>query len=560
MCTNFRDCCPNYAAACAVPTSKKPNLIFVLVDDLGWGDVSWHSNPQDKAQMPVSEGLLKAGVELNRAYSYSWCGPARSSLLSGRLATHVMMNYTNEYYSKSNPSAVGNGIPAGMSTIGTKLKSAGYRTVYNGKWGAGYQGPGQMPLARGFDTYLGYFADSVDHYTMTRPPAAVNTPGGCEQAGFTDPYIVDFWLDHGPANALNSSGAWLDHMTLQKTLADIDQHDPSAPLLLFHAFASCHTPLDPPAGMLEEYASIQDYTRKAYVTMTSFVDSATGRIVGALKRKGMWENTFLVFSTDNGGPTYPGSNDKIDGGASNTPLKGSKTGSFEGGIRISSYVSGGLIPEKMRGKVLEDYIHISDWYTTFCALASVDPTDFTATQKGLPPVDGINQWPLLSGQVATNGREELYIATTILINKQWKLITGADVGNINQQQAKSPTLVPFNYYLNGYGEDILIQKVVFADGNLSSQAVPQEYRAMDCAQGCLFNIWADPSESTEVGAQYPDELARMIQRLQVLNTHAYDPYRGPIQVDLEQCGVQQQAGFYGDSSEVSQWQYQVLPG
>ena len=95
----------------------------------------------------------------------------------------------------------------------------------------------------------------------------------------------------------------------------------------------------------------------------NFVDESAGRVVDALKKKGMWENTLFVMSSDNGGPTYPGINAQLHGGASNFPLKGSKTSSWEGGIRVTSMAAGGLIPPKMRGTVSTEYVHISDWYT-----------------------------------------------------------------------------------------------------------------------------------------------------------------------------------------------------
>lgn len=538
--------------------ATQPNLVFLLVDDLGWADVSWHAPPNgnvnDQALMPNFDTLIKEGIEFDRAYSFSWCGPSRSSFLSGRVPNNVMVNYTDEYFNVDDPEAVGNGIPAGMTAMGTVLKKGGYHTVYNGKWGAGYQGPAQMPLARGFDSYLGYLADSVDHYTMTRPPKAVNTPGGCEEAGFTNPYIVDFWQNEGPANDLNSSGAWLDSMTMDQTIKDIEDHDPDQPLLLIHAFASIHTPLDPPEEMQQKYGDVDDVTRRAYLTMVNFVDESAGRVVDALKKKGMWENTLFVMSSDNGGPTYPGINAQLHGGASNFPLKGSKTSSWEGGIRVASMAAGGLIPPKMRGTVSTEYVHISDWYGTFARLAGVDPFDQKASDNGLPPVDSIDLWPHISGESSAPVRNELLAAPSILYDGQWKLITGADMGNINKAQAQKPDQVPFNYYLNGYGYGVEQQQKYFSNG-LHSENIPPQYQAKECAGGCLYDVFADPTETTDVADQYPEVVERMTKRINELNVNLFQPYRGPSTVNVAQCAIQQKAGFYGDSSNVESWVY-----
>merc|ERR1712050_528680 len=113
------------------------------------------------------------------------------------------------------------------------------------------------------------------------------------------------------------------------------------------------------------------------------------------------------------------------GGASNHPLRGGKTGDFEGGIRVTSFVSGGFIPLTMRGKRLDSYIHVSDWYGTFCAIAGVPVKDDVAENNGLPAVDSVNQWPLLSGQIASSDRglrTEMHISPVTLIQGRWKLL------------------------------------------------------------------------------------------------------------------------------------------
>merc|ERR1711972_348289 len=110
----------------------------------------------------------------------------------------------------------------------------------------------------------------------------------------------------------------------------------------------------------------------------------------------MWDNTLMLVHSDNGGPVYNLPTIGV-GGANNQPLKGGKMSDWEGGVRVNAFVSGGAIPQAKRGSVLTDYIHVSDWYATFCAVAGISPVDARAAKAGLPPVDGIDHSQLLLG-------------------------------------------------------------------------------------------------------------------------------------------------------------------
>merc|ERR1740121_1141039 len=117
----------------------------------------------------------------------------------------------------------------------------------------------------------------------------------------------------------------------------------------------------------------------------------------------MFNNTLIVFTSDNGGPIYR----KGSVGANNFPLKGGKASNWEGGIRVNALASGGFLPPKVRGTKQEGLMAGWDWYATYAGLAGVDPTDYKARAAGLPAHDSHNLWPLLSGQNATSPRVEL---------------------------------------------------------------------------------------------------------------------------------------------------------
>jgi len=516
--------------------STKPNIVFMLVDDLGWNDVSYHADGAGPTppKTPVFDELVANGIELTRAYSYAWCAPARAALLSGRMAVHVDVNHTNSMaFDPTNPVSGSSGIPSGMTVMGGKLKGAGYKTHYNGKWGVGFAWKTQMPVSRGFDSFLGYVHDSTDYYDSTLKTESIEVPSGCELANISG--IVDLIKDDGPAIGLNGT-KWVDYLFLEESLKNIEDHDVSTPLFLFHAFHSVHAPLNPPEELEQPYETLKDPTRRAYHAMTTFVDTAVGKIVAKLKQKGMWENTLLVLSSDNGGPLYPGKNIKLFGGGSNHPLRGGKTSDFEGGVRVVSFVSGGLIPQFKRGTKLNDYISLSDWYGTFSSIAGVPMEDELAASHNppLPPVDSVDVWPLLSGQIpeGSGKRTEIHISSVTLIQGKWKLLTGMDPSSINEKAASHPHVVPFDTYKPGWG--------VFALEN--GRGVSKPPYGLNCENGCLFDILNDPTESQDVAEENADVVSSMWNRLDELNKGIFNPSRGEPHIEL--CHDFQKTGFY----------------
>ena len=152
--------------------------------------------------------------------------------------------------------------------------------------------------------------------------------------------------------------------------------------------------------------------------MVNYLDDILGELVNFLKQCGLWDNLLFVYviSSDNGGSLHDGAN--------NYPLNGGKTTDWQGGIRVNAFVSGGYLPTNLRGKKTEGYIHIADWYATFCALAGVDPKDKGATQAKLPPIDSMNMWPLISGASSTSPRIDIPVSNKTLISGDYKILIG----------------------------------------------------------------------------------------------------------------------------------------
>ena len=486
-------------------SARKPHIVFLLVDDWGWANVGYHrSQPTPEVATNNFDRLLKEGLELDQHYTFNQCGPSRCSLLTGRLPIHVSdRNIEPQYYNPKDPVSGFTGIPRNMTGIGEKMKQGGYATHMVGKWDAGMATPDHTPLGRGFQTSLGYFHHANDYFTEQENNCK-GTP------------IVDLWETDKPATGLNGTGPDNYEEGLFKTavLDIIDKHDPSTPLFLYYAPHIVHTPLQVPNSYLEKFSFIDNSDRQHYHAMVNYLDDVLGELTAELKKKNMWDDTLLVVSSDNGGPEYFG------GGANNYPLRGGKLTDWQGGIRVNAFVSGGYLPEKMRGQKTQEYIHIADWYATFCALAGVDPTDRVAAKANLPPVDSLNAWPLISGENATSARNEIPISycNNTLISGDYKILTG-------EMLQAGWTGPKFPNSTSPHGGILQVK---------------------DCGDdGCLYDIRKDPEERQDLAKTMPDVLKQMQQRLEKQRATYFNPNRGTVWPGACDVALNKYSGFWG---------------
>ena len=491
-----------FALIAETTAATKPHLMFMLVDDWGWANVGYHRNESNKEVVtPNIDALVKDGLELDQHYVYKFCSPSRSCLISGRLPIHVNdQNAAPNIHNPDDKEAGFAGIPRDMTGIAEKLKSAGYVTHQVGKWDAGMATPDHTPQGRGFDTSFGYYHHANDYYT--------EVAGSCNKTG-----VVDLWDTDKPAHGVNGTGQdnYEEDLFRDHVLDVINNHDPSTPLFLYYAPHIVHTPLQVPDSYLAKFSFIDDEHRKYYHAMVNYLDDVVGQVVAALKSRGLWDNLLFVTSTDNGGPVYPG------GGANNYPLKGGKMSDWQGGIRGNAFVSGGFLPEAVRGTKTEGYIHLADWYGTFCGLAGVDPTDTKAAQHNLPPVDSIDMWPLISGQNSTSPRVDIPASYSTLISGDYKIL----VGMVRQAGYTGPQ------YPN----------TTHAEGILTSQ---------NCGDtGCLYKIKTDPEEQNNLAAAMPDVLKEMQAKLAKYQATYFNPNRGKTWPAACDMAMSKYGGFWG---------------
>jgi len=325
--------------------SNKPNIVFLLVDDLGYADCGFNGGTQIKT--PNIDRLAKSGTIIDSHYVQPVCSPTRSTLLTGRYPTHTGV------YTIVSPGAPW-GLPLAERTLADALRSAGYRTALTGKWHLGEFEKAYQPNARGFDHQYGHFFGMLDYYTHER----MNK--------------LDWFRNGEP---LKEEG-YTTHLITAEACKVIAETGNDKPLFLYVPFNGVHSPFQVPDNYLKPYANLKG-NRQKLAGMLAAVDEAISKIEDALRKSGRLENTLIVFSSDNGGPP-PGDN---------TPLRDFKGSIYEGGTRAAAFATWpGRIPAD---KHVTQPMHMVDWYPTLIKLAGG-----TLDQK--LPIDGLDVWPMLT--------------------------------------------------------------------------------------------------------------------------------------------------------------------
>ncbi len=326
---------------------QRPNIVFLLIDDLGYADCGFNGGKE--IQTPQIDRLAASGAVLESHYVQPVCSPTRAALMTGRYATRTGV------YTIVRPHAPW-GLPLQERTLANALKEAGYTTAVVGKWHLGEFEKAYQPTARGFDHQHGHFFGAIDYYTHIR--------GG----------EVDWYHDDQP---LKEEG-YSTHLITREACRLIEAQPKNKPLFLYVPYNGVHSPLQVPESYLEPYGDLKG-GRKTLAGMLAAVDESIGKIVAALDQAGLRENTLIVFSADNGGPP-PGTN---------TPLRGFKGSLWEGGVRGCAFAAWpGKIPG---GQRIKEPMHIIDWYPTLIKLAG-------GSLEQKLPIDGQDVWPMLTQQ------------------------------------------------------------------------------------------------------------------------------------------------------------------
>eukprot|EP00040_Diaphanoeca_grandis_P004497 m.29078 g.29078 ORF g.29078 m.29078 type:complete len:692 (+) comp16037_c0_seq1:36-2111(+) len=368
----------------AMTEATKPHVVMAVVDDLGWNDVEWHDSFGQIKTPKLTEMVKTESIELDNYYVYRFCSPTRSTFMTGRYPWHIGQQTDMNL----NPTpGIACGINLKYDFLPKVLKPQGYTTWALGKWHLGFLTNQFTPTYRGFDHYLGYYSGAEEHFTHLKEGEGFN----CYDLANNTGDMIGPCLDA----VGNASGTYSSYLYGNETLRMLDNHDAATPLFIYLAWNNVHSPCEAPDNYLAVNSHIQDKSRQALAGMMSALDDQLTDVILRFKSKGMWNNTFFIFTTDNGG--------NLGGSGCNYPLRGGKYTFWQGGVRGNSFVSGGLVPAARRGTRWSGMAHAADWYTTIAAMASADTTN-----SGPLPPDGVNLFEAIMTN-ATSPRTEVVI-------------------------------------------------------------------------------------------------------------------------------------------------------
>lgn len=366
-------------------TNDKPNIVVILADDLGWGDISCHGS---SIQTPNIDNLFNEGVELTRHYSAPVSSPTRAGLMTGRYPSRFGIRKTvippwRDY-----------GLDENQETMADLLGKNGYKNrAIIGKWHLGHSRKEYYPLNRGFTHFYGCLNGAIHYFTH-------------ERDGEID------W--HNDWETSYDKGYSTDLIAAEAAECISKYSEGSEPYFLYVAFNAPHSPYMAPEDEIAEHISLSEYNALknkrdkngwAYRAMVSRLDDGIGKILESIKESGESENTIVFFMSDNGGvPNF-------EPYSTNRPYRGSKFTEFEGGVHVSAAIC--WKKEFGAKRKIEEVTSFVDLLPTFAEIVKSENPEY--------PYDGISLYPLLKGETDVLERD-VYLGVGAAVNKNYKMI------------------------------------------------------------------------------------------------------------------------------------------
>eukprot|EP00040_Diaphanoeca_grandis_P003956 m.26502 g.26502 ORF g.26502 m.26502 type:complete len:512 (+) comp15428_c0_seq1:208-1743(+) len=478
-------------ACCEAARTGKPSIMLVVADDLGYNDVDFQTPNSSVVKTPVLRNLARQGIVFSNHHVQPFCSPTRATLMTGR---HVLRyGLANTVIWPQDAWA----LPLNETFLSQNMQDAGYYTAQFGKWHLGLYKKNRLPMARGYNEQFGYYLGGEDYWTHMRNGA------------------LD-WHSNDTLR-LDQNGSYSADL-IGDVMVDFVQRKQSEPWFVYLPWQSVHSPLEAPDEYLNLYPNLAG-TVKTRAAMVSALDDNIGRVIDVLNVTKQLENIVIVFTSDNGAPYGDAFSDGDDpamitqmgfsptkqrppagvhggGGGSNVPLSGWKHWVFEGGVRSASFIYSPLIPVARRGTVHNGLFHSVDWLPTLTNLAG------GSTTKNLE-LDGFDIWPALLEGGTASPRTEIPVNIAACGNAS----NGADTIVDGPQAA-----------------------MIVGDMKVIVQCWWRDTKMADTAQ--LYNLSSDVAEMHDLSASQPDDLKRLLARLDYWEALSVPPYPK----DQDNCG------------------------
>lgn len=431
------------------------NIVVIVADDMGWADNTVAGKGTARGYpTPNLEKLAKGGVFFERAYvTASVCAPSRAALLTGRYQNRFGYDHlpgSLDLKLSSLPQEVQDklGVATSERTLADVLKSEGYRTAAIGKWHLGFQEK-FYPTNRGFDEFYGFLGGQTQYIRSSAPGAHMGGTGGAATSRHAETRFASTMLMQGPNRTpVDNLDTYLTDDLTDQSVKFIDENK-KKPFFLYLAYNAVHAPFEVTDKYYKRFPNIKDEDQRIKAAMTSALDDGVGRVLAELDKKGLRENTMVVFLSDNGCAMYLRA-----GVCGCLPLRGGKLSEYEGGFRTPMIISW---PAGMpKGRTYKKPVSALD----------VFPTAVAATQGKLPAdrvYDGVDLAPYVANQAATDPHDVLY----------W-------------QRDPYQTIMADNWKL---------------------------WRAKDGSVKMLFDLANDPNEARNLYNARPDKVAELSRRL-----------------------------------------------
>lgn len=407
------------SANCA-ERDKKPNVIIIYSDDQGAADLGCYGS--DDIYSPNIDELARTGVRFTQFYAAPVSSASRANLLTGQFCRRAGLSANSGYH----------GFPSEKETLAERMRKGGYKTALIGKWHLG-EAPDAVPTARGFDYFWGFLGGCIDNYSH------FYYWGG--------PNRHDLWENE---REIYLPGSFFIDESLHRLKSYVRRNNGDDPFFLYWGINIPHYPLQPTQKWLDYYSGLSD-PRRMYAAFVSTMDEYVGKLMDFLKEEGLYEDTVIIFQSDNGHSTE----DRTFGGGGSAGIyRGGKFSCFEGGIRVPSIISyPGHFPQ---GEVRDQMSMSIDWFPTLVELCEVDSKDMD--------VDGRSLMPVIKSASAPDPHKILhfdFLDQWAIRDGDWKLIY------------KAVEILPGNY----------------------RKEIEDEY--------FLSNLKTDPSEKSNLASKYP---------------------------------------------------------